>query len=192
MADCLKKDIKHTKGKIKMKKFAMCSLALALAILTGCTPSAEQINKTATAIGYAAGLVANKTNIKDDARNAIVEVLGVVRSCVPAEGQTYTDAWTPVIKDEVANLVEAGKINQTAGAVVTAVATMAAQSIDYLFERYPDARKQESLAKAGVTGALDGFLTVFKPVDCDDCTPKARAAKEYDKEAYEYFQKNWK
>lgn len=185
MADCLTKDIKHTKGKIKMKKFAMCSLALALAILTGCTPSAEQINKTATAIGYAAGLVANQTEIKDDARNAIVEVLGVVRSCVPAEGQTYADAWTPVIKDKVANLVEAGNINQTAAVVVTAVATMSAQSIDYLFERYPDARKQESLAKAGVTGALDGFLSTFKPVN-------ERGIPDYDKEAYEYFQKNWK
>lgn len=75
-----------------MKKLAMCSLALALAMLTGCTPSAEQINKAATAIGYAAGLVANKADIKDDARNAIVDVLNEVRSCVPSAGQSFVDA----------------------------------------------------------------------------------------------------
>lgn len=168
-----------------MKKLICGIVALALAAIVGCTPSEEQIKQTATAIGYAAGLVANQAKIDDTARNAIVEVLGVVRSCVPTEGQTYADAWMPVIKDEVANLVEDGKISQTAGVVVTAVATMAAQSIDYLFERYPDARKQESLAKAGVTGALDGFLSTFKPVN-------ERGMPDYDKEAYEYFQKNWK
>lgn len=176
-----------------MKKIAMCSLALALAMLMGCTPSAEQIKNTATAIGYAAGLVANQTEIKDDARNAIVEVLNEVRGCIPAEGQSFADAWEPVIKSKVEELVAAGKINAATGELVKTVALMAAKGVDYLFEvRFPQARQYADLVAAGASGAIDGFLTVFKPVDCDDCTPKARAAKEYDKEAYEYFQKNWK
>ena len=35
-----------------MKKSIIGAVALGLAMIVGCTPSAEQINKTATAIGY--------------------------------------------------------------------------------------------------------------------------------------------
>ena len=56
-----------------MKKLILGMAALAM--FAGCTPSVEQIKSTATAIGYAAGLVANNTNIKDDARNAVVAIL---------------------------------------------------------------------------------------------------------------------
>lgn len=176
-----------------MKKILIGMLVAAMAVVTGCKPTVEQIKTTATAIGYAAGLVANQTEIKDDARNAIVEVLNEVRGCIPAEGQSFADAWEPVIKSKVAELVAAGKIDETTGTIVTSVALMAAKGVDYLFGvRFPQARQYADLVAAGASGAIDGFLTVFKPVDCDDCTPKARAAKEYDKEAYEYFQKNWK
>ena len=168
-------------------------MAVALAAIVGCTPSEEQIKQTATAIGYAAGLVANETPIKDEARNAVVEVLNEVRACIPAEGQSFAEAWEPVIKSKVAELVAAGKIDEATGTLVTSVALMAAKGVDYLFDvRFPKAKQYANLVTAGAGGAIDGFLTVFKPVDCDDCTPKARAAKEYDKDAYEYFQKNWK
>ena len=169
-----------------MKKFAMCSLALALAMLMGCTPSAEQIKNTATAIGYAAGLVANQTEIKDDARNAIVEVLNEVRGCIPAEGQSFVDAWEPVIKSKVEELVAAGKINAATGELVKTVALMAAKGVDYLFDvRFPKAKQYAELVAAGASGAIDGFLTVFKPVDARDAT-----TIEYDKDAYEFFKKN--
>jgi hypothetical protein len=165
-----------------MKKMLIGMLAFALAFVTGCKPTVEQMKTTATAIGYAAGLVANETPIKDDARNAIVEILGEVRSCVPAEGQKFVDAWTPVIKAKVAEFVASGKIDAATGELVTAAAVMAAKGVDYLFDvRYPEARKYEELVAAGVSGAVDGFLTAFKPVDS-----KAGGIK-YDKKAYEYF-----
>lgn len=181
-----------------MKK-AIIGMA-ALVMMAGCTPTAEQINATATAIGYAAGLVANTTNIKDDARNAIVSVLNDVRGCIPAEGQTFTDAWTPVIKAKVAELVAAGKINEATGAIVTSVAIMAAQAVDYFFDvRFQEAKKYEELVRTGASGVLDGFLAVFKPVNadheedgCEDCTLRSRAKKDYDKEAYEWFKANLK
>lgn len=182
-----------------MKKFAICSIAFALAIITGCTPSAEQINKTATAMGYAAGLVANQTKINDDARNALVYVLNDVRGCIPADGQSFTDAWSPVIKVKVAEFIAAGKIDEGTGAIVTSVAIMAAQAVDYLFDvRYPEAKKYTEFVTAGVSGAIDGFLAVFKPVNCDecsectDCEVRARAKADYDKDAYEWFKKNLK
>lgn len=175
-----------------MKKLISGMIAVGLAFLMGCTPSAEQINKTATAIGYAAGLVANNAGIKDDARNAIVTVLNEVRSCVPGEGQSFADAWTPVIKAKVAELVSAGKINAATGELVTSIAIMAAKAVDYMFDvRFPKAKQYEELVRAGMAGALDGFLSVFKPVnECDDCIARAKA--ECDKEAYEWFKKNLK
>lgn len=191
VAPCTENKKKERMMKI-MKKLIVGIMAALLAAFTGCTPTAEQINKTATAIGYAAGLVANQAGIKDDARNAIVTVLNEVRSCVPAEGQTFTDAWTPVIKAKVAELVAAGKINEATGTLVTSVAVMAAKAVDYLFDvRFPEAKQYEELVRAGTAGAIDGFLAVFKPVDdCDDCVVKARA--NFDSEAYEYFKKNLK
>ena len=181
-----------------MKKLIMSLMTLAAMLgIVGCTPSAEQINKTAMAIGYAAGLVANQTNIKDDARNAIVTVLNEVRTCIPLAGESFADAWKPVIKAKVAELVEAGKIDAATGEVVVSVSLMAAQAVDYLFDvRYPAAKKYTEFVAAGASGAIDGFLAVFKPVncngcdDCDDCIVRARVKNDYDKEAYEWFKKN--
>lgn len=172
-----------------MKKSILVLFTAALAAFTGCKPTAEQIKSTATAIGYAAGLVANETKIKDDARNAIVTILNEVRECVPAEGQSFADAWTPVIKEKVAALVKAGKIDAATGELVTTIAIMAAKGIDYLFDvRFPKAKQYEELVAAGVSGAVDGFLAAFKPVD----STEAKAKTECDKEAYEWFKKNLK
>ena len=167
-----------------MKKMLYCIMALALAGFVGCTPTEEQVKQTATAIGYAAGLVANETPIKDDARNAIVEIMGEVRACVPAEGQSFVDAWTPVIKEKVAKFVEAGKIDAATGEIVVTACVLAAKGVDYLFDvRYPKAKQYAELVAAGASGAIDGFLRAFKPVDA-----KLGAEKpKYDKKAYEWL-----
>ena len=152
-----------------MKKLICAMMALATTAFVGCTPSEEQIKTTAMAIGYAAGIVASETSMSDDARNALVQVLNEVRSCIPAEGQSFSEAWEPVIKSKVAELVAAGKIDEKTGALVTVVATFAAQGVDYLFEvRYPEAKKYADLVAAGSSAAIDGFLEAFKPVNSKD------------------------
>lgn len=172
-----------TKGN-KMKKLINWMVVAALVAIAGCTPSEEQIKTTATAIGYAAGLVANETPIKDEARNAVVEVLNEVRACIPADGQSFAQAWEPVIKSKVAELVAAGKIDEATGTLVTSVALMAAKGVDYLFDvRFPNAKQYAELVAAGASGAIDGFLAVFKPAN-------ERAAIELDGEAYRYFKAN--
>lgn len=168
----------------KMKKLINWMVLAALVAIAGCTPSEEQIKTTATAIGYAAGLVANETPIKDEARNAVVEVLNEVRSCIPDEGQSFAQAWEPVIKSKVSELVAAGKIDEATGTLVTSVALMAAKGVDYLFDvRFPNAKQYAELVGAGASGAIDGFLAVFKPAN-------ERAAIERDEEAYRYFKAN--
>ena len=170
-----------------MKNTILGIFAIGLAMLVGCTPSAEQINKTATAIGYAAGLIASQTNIKDDAKNTIVFVLNEVRGYIPADGQSFAEAWTPVIKAKVAEFVAAGKIDAATGELVSSVAVMAAKAVDYMIDiRFSKVKPYEELVRAGASGVLDGFLDAFKPVN-DNGT---RSAKEYDKEAYEWFKKN--
>lgn len=165
-----------------MKKLMLGALAVSLALVTGCKPTVEQMKATATAVGYAAGLVANETSIKDEARNTIVEILGEVRGCVPAEGQSFAEAWSPVVKAKVAALVAAGKLDAATGEIVTMAVLMAAKGIDYLFDvRFPEARQYEELVAAGVSGAVDGFLTTFKPVN-------AKVSDfDYDKEAYKWL-----
>ena len=181
-----------------MKKLLVIAAAAVTTLFTGCTPNAEQINKAASAIGVAAGLVANQTKIEPAARNAAIDILGEVRTYIPSGDQTFVDAWTPTIDAKIAELVKSGKITATVGTLVKPVAMMAAQAIDYTFERYPKAKQNEELVRAGATGVIDGFLTVFKPANCDekdgcsDCTVRAAAKASYDKKAYEYFQKNFK
>ena len=121
------------------------------------------------------------------ARNALVEVLNEVRGYIPNEGQSFADAWEPVIKAKIAALVKDGKINAATGEMVTSVAFLAAKGVDYIFDiRYPAAKQYANLVAAGASGAIDGFLAAFKPADARD----GDAAIEPDKDAYEYFKKN--
>ena len=166
-----------------MKKLIMIASVIATTLFTGCTPSAEQINQTAAAIGTAAGLVANQTKIEPAARNAVIDILGEVRTYIPSGEQTFVDAWTPTIEAKIAELVKSGKITSTVGTLVKPVAVMAAQAIDYTFERYPKAKQNEELIRAGATGVIDGFLTVFKPAN----TVSSGSKPVYDEKAYEYF-----
>ena len=92
-----------------MSVFAAATFA-ALALLSGCkaVPTPEQMKSTATAIGVAAGVVANETKIDDKTRNAVVAVMEEVARAIPAKGQSFEDAWTPVAKDVIAKLVADG------------------------------------------------------------------------------------
>lgn len=181
-----------------MKKLLVIAAAVITTLFTGCTPNAEQVKAAATAIGTAAGLVANQTKIDPVARNTAIDILGEVRTYIPSGDQTFVDAWSPIIDAKIAELVKAGKITTAVGTLVKPAALMAAQAIDYTFDRYPKAKKSEELVRAGATGVIDGFLTVFKPANCDekdgcsDCTVRAAAKASYDKKAYEYFQKKFK
>ena len=168
-----------------MKKTVISGiLTIGLAAIIGCTPSEAQIKATATAIGYAAGLVASDTNISDDARNAIVAILNEVRVCIPEEGKSFAETWNPVIKEKVADLVASGKIDAKTGTLVEVTATFASEGVDYLFEvRYPEARKYTDLVAAGASAAIDGFLEAFKPVNAKD----RRTDIPCDEDAYIFF-----
>ena len=167
-----------------MKKSIIGMVVAGFTMLVGCTPDENQIKETATAIGYAAGLVANETNIKDEARGAVISILNEVRSCIPGEGQTFVETWEPVIIEKVEQLIADGKLEASLGDIVASVSLLAAKGIDYLFDvRFPKAKKYAELVSAGTSGAIDGFLTTFKPAN----GAEARAKVDYDKEAYKWL-----
>lgn len=155
---------------MKFGKVMAASAVTATIFFAGCKalPTAEVMKSTATSIGYAAGLVANETKIDDKARNTIVDIVNEVAKVVPAKGQKFEDAWTPVAKEIVAKLVADGKIDEGVGTISLAAFGIAVKGIDYIFDvRYQKAREYEELVSASVSGFTEGFLAAFKPVNGD-------------------------
>jgi len=158
--------------------------AAAMLVFTGCKslPTVDKMQSVASAIGAAAGLVANETKIDDNARNTIVAIMEEVAKVVPQSGQSFEDAWTPVAKEVVAKLVADGKITEGVGTLALATFGIVVKGIDYIFDvRYPKAREYEELVSAAVSGFTSGFLAVFKPANAEEAKSLELKA---DKEAY--------
>ena len=108
-------------------------------------------------------------------------MLDIASTAVPTNGQTFVEAWTPVIDVELKKLVDAGKID-AAGAQVAKVALgVACQGIDYVFIKYPKAKEGKELVSAAVTG----FVTGYKSVVTDAL--KAGEKPEIDEDALKYM-----
>ena len=167
-----------------MKKILYAVLASMLAF-TGCdkTPTVEKITAVSTAIGKTAGLACELSKTKTEVKEAIVVVLTAVQAVVPAQGQTFVEAWSPLIEIEVNKLVEAKKIDAASATIVKAALTVACEGLDYVFVRYPKAKDVKELVSAAVTGFVSGYKSVV--------TPTAKAAPgektEIDEEAMKYL-----
>ena len=167
-----------------MKKILYAVLASMLAF-TGCdkTPTVEKITAVSTAIGKTAGLACELSKTKTEVKEAIAVVLTAVQAVVPAQGQTFVEAWTPLIEIEVNKLVEAKKIDAASATIVKAALTVACEGLDYVFVRYPKAKDVKELVSAAVTGFVYGYKSVV--------TPTAKAAPgekiEIDEEAMKYL-----
>lgn len=177
-----------------MKKLITIAAAASLAVLSGCktVPTVDVIKSTAYAIGCASGLVANETKIDDKSRNAVVEIVMVVRGVVPEEGHTFQEAWTAVAKDYATKLVQEGKLTADQAALVVNGVAVAATGVDYIFIRYPKAKEYKELVAAAVAGFSDGFLTTFKPVDTAKPADARSVTATYDKEAYVFLKEAFK
>ena len=168
---------------MKMKKIIIGAVAAAAAMfMVGCdkTPSVERMTTISTVIGRTAGYACELSKTKTEVKEAIAKVLDIASTAVPTNGQTFAQAWSPVIDKELAKLVEAGKID-AAGAQVAKVALgVACDGIDYVFIKYPKAKEGKDLVSAAVTGFVSGYKSVV--------TLAAGAEKpEIDEEAYNYL-----
>ena len=175
-----------------MKTMIVGAVALAMtAFMVGCDkdlPSPEKINAVATTIGRTAGYACELAKTKTAVKEGIIQVLDVASKVVPTEGQTFAEAWTPVIAEELQKLVAAGKLDEVGAKVAKIALGVACDGIDYIFVKYPKAKDVKELVSAATSGFVAGFKSVVTCDDCVDCVVKASAAKpEIDEEAYKYL-----
>lgn len=181
-----------------MKNGIKICLATALACIglafTGCktVPSNEMMYTTSYAIGVAAGMITNETKIDDDSRNAVCEIMAIVRTVTPATNETFEVKWMKVAEEHVAKLVEKGKLDKAQGEIVLTAFKLACKGIDYMFEvRFPKAKQYKELVTSAIDGFCDGFLLVFKPAnpeECNDCCVDCcERGVTFDVNAYRYL-----
>jgi hypothetical protein len=161
----------------------LVAMAAASIGIVGCDklPTPEKMTTISTAVGKAAGYACELSKTKPEVKEAILLVLDTAVKVVPTEGQTFTEAWTPIVDEEVKKLVDAGKLDDGAAAVVKTAMLAATEGIDYIFVKYPKARDVKELVSAAVDGFADGFKSVVKLRFAAGETPNV------DEEAYKYI-----
>lgn len=166
-----------------MKKILFTLMAAMVCMFTGCdsTPSVDRMTTIATAIGKTAGVACELAKTKTEVKESIAVVLNAVQAVVPANGQTFVEAWTPIIEIELQKLVDAGKIDAAGASVAKFALGAACEGIDYIFIKYPKARDAKEIVSAVVTGFVNGYKSVIG---------LARGAKDditIDEEAMKYI-----
>lgn len=168
---------------MKLKKMIISAAAAVAAILmVGCdkTPSVEKINAIATTIGRTAGYACELSKTKTSVKEGIAKVFDVVATVVPTNGQTFAEAWTPVIEVEVNKLVEEGKLDAAGAAVAKMALGVACDGIDYVFVKYPKAKDAKELMSAATAGFIAGYKSVVNLAAGAD-------KPEIDEDAYKYL-----
>ena len=117
-----------------MKKTICLAMTASLMAITGCkdVPSADTIGTLSKTIGYAAGITCNLSNISPGCRKTIIEVLDIASEVVPGTNETFTTAWTPIVKKTVDEFVENGKIDKGEGALIVSAMGVATSGLDYI------------------------------------------------------------
>lgn len=169
---------------MKIIKTAVATvMAATMVLMAGCDkelPTPEKIEAVATVIGKTAGYVCEIAKTKTSVKESIDHVLDVVGKVVPTNGQTFVEAWTPVIDEELKKLVDAGKLDENSSIIAKIALGVACDGIDYVFVRYPKAKDVQELVSATIAGFINGYKSVVKL--------SASAAKpEIDEDAYKYL-----
>ena len=167
-----------------MKLFSIAMAAM-VACFAGCKPlpTEDVMRNTAESVGRAAGYAVQLTKTKTEVKAAIIEVLDTVSKIVPGAGQSFIAAWKPLIDDEVAKLIAAGKLKEENSALVKNILYVACDGVDLIFARYPKAREYKHLVSAATTGFVSGFKSVVTLPD--------NAKTAYDEKAYEILKKDF-
>ena len=164
-----------------MNKIIMLGLAVCASVFVGCDklPTVEKMTEISTVVGKTAGYVCELSKTKTEVKEAIFKVLDIVSTAVPTNGQTFVEAWTPIINAEVKKLIDDGKIDKKYETAITTSLYVVCNGIDYIFVKYPKAKNVEELVVAATTGFINGYKSVV--------TLAANAELEIDEEAYKYL-----
>lgn len=145
-----------------MKKFLLIALAATIACFTGCktVPEKETVGQKAYTAGLAAGYAAAlipKISAQD--KTNIVVIVTVAERFIPQDGQTVTEAWTPVIAEAIASLQKQGKIDENQAALIKLGGDIAMRGIDYLLQKHPEWTASQEVVEVAVHQACNGFRT---------------------------------
>lgn len=146
-----------------MKKIIMSVVAAIVAFfVAGCKEelTVEKMTTVSTVIGRTAGYACELSKTKTEVKEAIAKVLDIASKVVPTNGQTFVEAWTPVVEEELKKLVDAGKLDATSAQVAKIALGIACEGIDYVFIKYPKAKDVKELVSAAVTGFIKGYKSV--------------------------------
>lgn len=145
-----------------MKKIVCSAMAVAMFALAGCKtpPSEATMYGASEAIGRTAGYAVELSKTKQEVKDGIIQVLDVASAVTPKTNETFVVAWTPIVEEVVAEFQKEGKVDATEAMLIKSASLVACEGIDYVFIRYPEAKKYQNL----VSAAVDGFVTGFKAV----------------------------
>lgn len=168
----------------------ICAIVVIAAslLVSGCIifsktpPTVEKMDKTARSVGTAAALVANMTNIDNESRTAVAEIIALVQTRTPAVGETFSDAWLPVAEQYINMRIASNEMTELRGKCIITVVKVAFKGIDYLIDvRYPVARQYTDLINTAITGFCESFLSKFNTVTFSS------TVEEVDEEAFDYL-----
>ena len=164
----------------------MFGLAICASMFVGCNklPTVEKMTTISTVVGKTAGYVCELSKTKTEVKEAIFKVLDVVSTAVPTNGQTFVDAWTLLINEEVKKLVDAGKIDKSYETIIIKSLCVACNGVDYIFVKYPKAKEVEELVSATTKGFINGYKSVV--------TLSATDKPEIDDDVYQYLKSKMK
>ena len=138
------------------------ALLAALAAITGCKtiPDKETVGQRAYAAGLAAGYAASLIpKITPEVKTNVVTIVTIVERCVPEEGKTVKETWTPVVEEAIQTLIAKGKLAEDQAVLVRAATDLATSGIDFLLARHPEWAKDEVVVNTAIKQACIGFRT---------------------------------
>lgn len=152
-----------------MKKLLSTIMLASAVVLAGCNkePTVEQMTELGTASGYTAAYVLDKqVKVEAEVRNGIIDVMNEVQKFIPQTNETYTAAWTPVVKSFLDTLKD-----KDGKPLPEATKEYILKDFGYvtsLLDQWIDKkgiRTEKNLTDAFVNAFFDSFLTNFKPAN---------------------------
>lgn len=166
-----------------MKKtiLGLCAMLMAFFML-GCDklPTIERMKTISYVVGRTAGYACELSKTKTEVKATIMVVLDKISLVTPESGQTFTEAWTPLIEEELKKRVESGDIDPDEVPMARLALLAATEGLDYIFVKHPQAKEVKELVVVATTSFIEGYKSVVTLTSVAD-------AVEIDPDAYEYI-----